>query len=258
MLCQFAQQFRDFVADFLNRSQSLRRRFREESVTDLLMAGLIAIGGNRVHVEFPNEPVTGADMEWNFVNWDDGSFYRLRIQAKKLYGIGRNWKRHSYTHLLDLSPNKRLQVEVLCESARRVQAYPLYIFYNAQDHCQMAWNGGLLALRGINIADGYRIRALARRGKGRVSISPLRPVDIYERLRVIRFGAPPQPYFVDEAQDRAEVSDGDDMPAIPEVSNTIPRSIRAALDRRRIAAPGRRPPRLNLWRAIFISGNLAD
>src|SRR5271156_1440807 len=222
MLCQFAQQFPNFVADFLNRSRSLRRRFREESVTDLLMASLIAIGGDRVPVEFPNEPVTGADMEWNFVNWDDGSFYRLRIQAKKLYGIGRNWKRHSYTHLLDLSPNKRPQVEVLCEAARRVQAYPLYIFYNAQDHCQLAWNGGLLALRGINIADGYRIRALARRGKKnlravhpllqflsllfcpsqfeRTPILPLRPVDIYERLKVIRFGAPPQPYFVDEGQ----------------------------------------------------------
>jgi hypothetical protein len=119
MLCQFARQFPNVVADFLNRSRSLHRRFREESVTDLLMANLIAIGGNRVYVEFPNEPVTGADMEWNFVNWDDNSFYRLRIQAKRLYGIGRNWKRYSYMHLTDLSPNKQqLQVEVLCNSAR--------------------------------------------------------------------------------------------------------------------------------------------
>jgi hypothetical protein len=280
MLCQFAKQFPDFVADFLDRSRSLRRRFREESVTDLLMASLITIGGNRVYVEFPNEPVTGADMEWNFVNWDDGSFYRLRIQAKKLYGTGRNWKRHSYTHLLALSPSKRLQVETLCDSARRVRAYPLYIFYNAQDNCQMAWNGGLLALRGINVADGYRIRALARRGKknlhavhpllqllsllfcpphfGGVPISPPRPVDIYERLQLVRFGPPPEPYFVDEAQVREDMSDDDDMPAIPEVSNTIPQNIRAALDRRRSTAPRRRPARLNHWRAIFISGNLAD
>jgi hypothetical protein len=273
MLCEFAQRFPDFVADFLNRGRVLRRRFREESVTDLLMASLVAIGGNRVFVDFPNEPVTGADMEWNFVNEDDGSFYRLRIQAKKLYGTGKNWRRYSYTYLPDLSPSKRLQAEVLCDSARRSHAYPLYIFYNAQDNCQTAWNGGLLAIRGVNIADGYRIRSLVRQGKknlhavhpflhlfdllfcparlGLAPFSPPRPIDIYQQLQIIQISRPTEPdFFVDEAQDR-----DDDRPTLPQVSYSIPMEIRVALARRRSAVGRLRPSQLNRWRAIFVSNN---
>jgi hypothetical protein len=57
-----------------------------------------------------------------------------------------------------------------------------------------------------------------------MSMSPPRPVDIYDRLQVVRFGPPPEPNIVNEEQDRADVSGGDDdMPAIPDVSNTIPK-----------------------------------
>ena len=59
---------------------------------------------------------------------------------------------------------------------------------------------------------------------GRPVAEPVEP-DIYERLRIVRFGAPPEPYLVDEARDRADATlvYDDDMPPIPEVSNTIPR-----------------------------------
>ena len=45
------------------------------------MGSLITAGGRRIIVEFPNEPVTGADMEWNFVNLDDGTVFRILLQA---------------------------------------------------------------------------------------------------------------------------------------------------------------------------------
>jgi hypothetical protein len=64
MLCYFSHQFPPFVANFLQRGRVLRRRFREESITDLLMGSLVALGGGRLVVEFPDEPKTGADMEW--------------------------------------------------------------------------------------------------------------------------------------------------------------------------------------------------
>lgn len=84
-----------FVESFLERGRNLRRRFREETVTDLMMGSLIA-GKGRVIVEFPDEPVTGADMEWNFVNPADNTLFRIVLQAKQAYGDGMKWRRHTY------------------------------------------------------------------------------------------------------------------------------------------------------------------
>jgi len=41
---------------FWSGGRTLRRRFREETVTDLMMGSLIPAGGGRVIVEFPDEP----------------------------------------------------------------------------------------------------------------------------------------------------------------------------------------------------------
>ena len=97
MLCHFAHQFPPFVANFLESSRDLGRRFREETITDMMMAALQLIGGASVIVRFPNEPKTGADMEWNFVNPYDGTFYRLIIQAKCAYGYGSDWSPYPAT-----------------------------------------------------------------------------------------------------------------------------------------------------------------
>src|ERR1700745_707121 len=84
MLCHFADAFPRIVADFLQSGRALRRGFREESVTDLLMGSLRLLGDRRIIVDFPDEPVTGGNMEWNFVNLNPRSFFRLLIQAKQL------------------------------------------------------------------------------------------------------------------------------------------------------------------------------
>jgi hypothetical protein len=68
MLCQFARQFPPLVADFLERGRQFKRRLREETVSDLMMVNLQNLGSNQIIVDFPDEPTTGADMEWNFVN----------------------------------------------------------------------------------------------------------------------------------------------------------------------------------------------
>jgi hypothetical protein len=83
MLCYFAHQFPSSVEAFLDASLGLKRRFREESVTDVMMGSLITAGGLRIIVEFPNEAATGADMEWNFVNPTHGTFFRLLLQANR-------------------------------------------------------------------------------------------------------------------------------------------------------------------------------
>src|SRR6188508_509137 len=135
MLCHFAHEFPSVVGDFLERGRRLRRRFREESVTDLMMYSLVMLGGSRVIVEFPNETVTGADMEWNFINPDDDTHFCFMIQAKQLYGDGDVWRRHSYRKLFyRVGSSNELQAVRLANTTRstRGAVYPLYALYHPE------------------------------------------------------------------------------------------------------------------------------
>lgn len=163
MLCQLSHQFPPFVESFLERSKPLRRRFREETITDLLMGSLITAGGRRIIVEFPDEPITGADMEWNFVNPDDGTFFRILLQAKQCYGRGKVWTRHSYRELLQMTgSSSTLQAVALGDIARAEAAtYPLYIFYQPESTCMAARAAGFNAVTGVCLVDGYVIEQLA-------------------------------------------------------------------------------------------------
>jgi hypothetical protein len=167
LLCQFAREFPDFVASFLGSGRGLGRRFREESVTDLMMSGLKLMGGNSIRIRFPNEPVTGADMQWDFVNKTTGAFFRLRIQAKQVYGEGKFWKRHSYRELLKRDRFGVLQADTLINSAKTtpVRAYPLYALYHARESCDLAASTGVSHVEGVNLANGSDILKLARAGK---------------------------------------------------------------------------------------------
>ncbi|MAY75404.1 MAG: hypothetical protein CMJ31_11940 [Phycisphaerae bacterium] len=165
MLCAFSHYFPPFVERFLDQGRMLRRRFREETVTDVLMGGLITAGGGRLIVEFPDEPVTGADMEWNFVDIRTSTFFRLMLQAKQAYGDGSIWTRHCYRELLHTSGSGgKFQAEALCDTARlpRSATYPLYIFYHAAHTCEMARRSGNTLIAGINIADGFVIEKLVK------------------------------------------------------------------------------------------------
>lgn len=143
----------------------MRRRFREETVTDVMMGGLITAGGGRLIVEFPDEPITGADMEWNFVDRRTSTFFRLMLQAKQAYGDGSMWTRHCYRELLHTSGSGgKFQAEALCDTARLPGSatYPLYIFYHAARTCEMARCSGNTSIAGVNIADGFAIERLVK------------------------------------------------------------------------------------------------
>ena len=162
MLCYFAHKFPPFVAAFLQRGRKLRRRFREETITDLMMGSLLSLGGTSVIVEFPDEPVTGADMQWDFVNRSARTFFRILIQAKQSYGDGRHWSRHCYRELLHkVGHAGPLQAKLLCDSARgEPNAFPLYVLYHPDMACDLARAGGKMNLEGVNLADGFAIENL--------------------------------------------------------------------------------------------------
>lgn len=77
----------------LERSRPLRRRFRAETVTDLGMRGLITAGEWLIIVGFPDEPATGADMEWISANPNDGKILRILLPEPRSFGsaLARDW-----------------------------------------------------------------------------------------------------------------------------------------------------------------------
>ncbi|MCO5081819.1 MAG: hypothetical protein M9955_09205 [Rhizobiaceae bacterium] len=133
-------------------------------------------------VEFPDEPVTGADMEWNFVNQTDGTFFRILLQAKQAYGDGEKWTRHAYRELLHTSgKGTKLQAETLCDTARAPGSatYPLYILYHPAHTCMLARKDRVSKVAGVNLVDGYLIERLVKAASTR----PLRTSN--KSLRVI-------------------------------------------------------------------------
>jgi hypothetical protein len=253
------------VAEFLERGRQFKRRLREETVTDLMMVSLQNLGSEQIIVDFPDEPTTGADMEWNFVNRNDHTFYRLLLQAKCAYVNGALFSRHTYKYLSHQTAG-RYQADILCEAARNAgyPTYPLYIFYNPAHTCVAARDVEGPMIEGVNLADGYSVRSFARMRS--THILGIRP---YMRSLTRLFCPPadhariPRPTDVrDYLLHRASVSFGlsqvildalaadGHMMIPPEVGTAIPEDVQVRMER--IAAPVERTP-LRRWRVTFIS-----
>ena len=142
-LCQFADTFPRLTAQILHRDRRKTRNFREETITDLLMAGLTAFEPLGVRVDFPvDESKTGEDMDWEFVapHAKDGRRYlRLHIQAKraiqpKLKRGPSYWFYRELDHEAQKHTGHGSQAERLIREARsRAGCVPLYMFYHTLD-----------------------------------------------------------------------------------------------------------------------------
>ena len=245
MLCQFARQFPPLVADFLERGRQFKRRLREETVTDLMMVNLQNLGSDQIIVDFPDEPTTGADMEWNFVNRSNHTFYRLLLQAKCAYGRDALLSRHTYKYLSHRTAGK-YQADILCEAAQNTgyPTYPLYIFYNPAHTCLLARDVEGPMIEGVNLANGYSIRSFAR--MRRRHIAGIRPY-LHSLTRL--FCPPddhariPRPADVRDyltyrssvsfrlSEDILKALDADDHIMIPpEVGTAIPEDVQARIE----------------------------
>lgn len=158
MLCEFADRFPRLLAELLERDRHLTRNFREETATDLLMMGLVSLQPYGVRVDFPDETVTGADMDWIYVAPQDvggGSYLRLMIQAKRSkMATFKDGSTYWYYDHLDHGNPKGNQAQVLVNHAATnpdgMATLPLYLFYHPEAALQPAI-GGLPAVEGVNI-----------------------------------------------------------------------------------------------------------
>ncbi len=163
MLCELAHSFPPFVAQLLERDRTLKRNFREETVTDLLMASLVGLSAYGISVEFPDEQVTGGDMEWHFAAPNEsngGRYLRLILQAKRAQF--KKLKTAGYWLYKHLDHGTRLgdQAQTLVSYARRPpdgrRALPLYILYHPRSALNNA-DKKLPAIEGINLIPADRV-----------------------------------------------------------------------------------------------------
>lgn len=158
MLCEFANRFPRDLANLLERDRHLTRNFREETATDLLMMALLPLQPFGVRVDFPDETVTGADMDWIYAAPHDvggGSYLRLMIQAKRSkMATLKDGSTYWYYDHLDHGTPKGSQAQTLVTHAASkpggMDTLPLYMFYHPEAALEAA-AAGMPAVEGVNI-----------------------------------------------------------------------------------------------------------
>jgi hypothetical protein len=159
--CDLAERMPLLVADFLDLETCLHRRFREESISDIIVASLIRLSSAEIIVLVPkNETKTGNDFDIIIVDAAAREAVRYRIQAKRLKPHPNNWEISSYPELAHPNGTGAQSLSLIRSAAasRKIRTVPLYAFYNPTRTC--AASGGVVS--GIELADGRAIRSIIR------------------------------------------------------------------------------------------------
>jgi hypothetical protein len=168
MICEFAQSFPDLAARLLERDRNLTKNFREETVTDLLMASLLALTPFGIRVDYPDEPTTGADMDWIFAaphEINGGRYLRILLQAKRA-SAPKGTNRWSYKYLDHGNPlGKQAQdlVNYASASPDGMATLPMYIFYHPSSALD-AKTARLPAVEGVNLTFAAHVAPVVKRG----------------------------------------------------------------------------------------------
>ncbi len=166
--CDLANRLPVMIAEFIDIEQHLKRRFREDTITDILVASLLSLPGNDIVVLTPPETKTGGDFDLLIITPTSGESVQFRIQAKRLTPHRHDWKLGSYPELSH-PHNSGAQSQALLRGlgSEAINTVPLYAFYNPAHVCTAS--GGIIS--GIELASGWEIR---ERIKAMVKMKPKR------------------------------------------------------------------------------------
>jgi hypothetical protein len=163
MLCELAHSFPPRIAELLERDLGLKRNFREETVTDLLMASLVGLEAYGIRVDFPHEPTTGGDMDWIFVaplEINGGRYLRLILQAKRAQfaklKAGGYWFYHHLDHGTPAGQQAQTLINHCTTAPASMATIPLYIFYHPTSALAPASRKGP-AIEGINLVFAHHV-----------------------------------------------------------------------------------------------------
>jgi hypothetical protein len=149
----------EMTADFLELETHIGRRFREDSVTDIIIASLLRIGGTNATVFTPPEVRTGGDFDLVIFRPQTADGIQYRIQSKRLVPNTTNWAWSSYKELDHPHGSGRQASTLIRSSAQeKMPTIPLYAFYNPSSACKASKD----EIAGIQLADGRAISAIVR------------------------------------------------------------------------------------------------
>jgi hypothetical protein len=169
MLCDLAHNFPPKVAELLERDRGLKRNFREESVTDMLMFSLVGLRPFGITVDFPDEPLTGGDMEWVFAAPRDingGRYLRIVLQAKRAQ-LSKTKRGYWYYQHLDHEKGKQASTLVshAASSPGGMSSLPLYIFYHPASALSPR-TAKSPAVEGVNLVFAHQVAPVVAGGCG--------------------------------------------------------------------------------------------
>lgn len=153
--CELANRLPLMIAEFLDIEQKLKRRFREDSITDILVASLLSLPGNDVVVLTPPEAKTGGDFDLVVVAPSSADAVQFRIQAKRLTPHKHDWATGSYVELAHPhNTGKQSQALIRSVGREKITTIPLYAFYTPAHVCAASGD----TVSGIELASGWEIR----------------------------------------------------------------------------------------------------
>lgn len=167
--CDLAQRIPELIADFLELENKVGRRFREDSLTDIIIASMLQILGSNAMVLTPKETITGSDFDILIVEPATGDAIQYRLQAKRLSPHHNQWDWGSYKELAHPHGSGAQASTLIRSSAHEaIPTLPLYAFYNPASACRVS--SGVLS--GLELADGRQINEIV---KTLVKARPKRP-----------------------------------------------------------------------------------
>lgn len=164
MLCELAHSFPPRIAELLERDRGLTRNFREETVTDLLMASLVGLEAFGIRVDFPDEPTTGGDMDWIFaapLEINGGRYLRVLLQAKRAQFVKRKksggyWYYHHLAHGMPPGQQAQTLISHSKTSPGGMATLPVYAFYHPASALAPA-SASLPAIEGMNLVFAHHV-----------------------------------------------------------------------------------------------------
>ncbi len=170
MLCELAHSFPSRIAALLERDRGLTCNFREETVTDLLMASLVGLEPFGIRVDFPDEPTTGGDMDWIFAaprEINGGRYLRLLLQAKRAHFVklkkGGYWLYQHLDHGSPAGTQARTLIKYATAPPDGMATLPLYIFYHPTSAVEPP-DGKRPAIEGVNLVFANQVAAVVNGG----------------------------------------------------------------------------------------------
>lgn len=157
--CELASSIPDNVAELLDAESGLHRRFREETISDLIVASIKALPTVNLIVMVPEETRTGSDFDIAVISDDRLDAVQFRLQAKRLTPHETRWGWSSYRELAH-PHNTGTQSSTLLRSSshEKIPTLPLYAFYNPRT--SVSQSSGTIS--GLELADAYEIRSLIK------------------------------------------------------------------------------------------------